>query len=175
MSLAEYIKIPTDFFEAEPIKSIFDKGPVTDDTVLLYLHLLCEANQENRRSLFTIGNIILTEDVLSCVFPYANLDKKLETLEMFGLIKRNERSIQVFKSWDDPHDRTSQKYREWRTTVFVRDGYRCKKCGAKRNLQAHHIKTWHRSKELRYEVSNGVTLCRKCHLEAHGGCWRNGE
>jgi hypothetical protein len=31
-----------------------------------------------------------------------------------------------------------------------------------------------RCEELRYDVTNGITLCRSCHLKAHGGCWRNG-
>ena len=136
--------------------------------------MLCSAYKINKKGVFAIGNIVLTDYALSCVFPYDNIKTRLEVLEQFGLIKRNEKNIQVFRFWDDRHDRNSTRYREWRTNVFERDNFRCVKCGTRKDLQAHHIKTWKRSKELRYDITNGVTLCRKCHLEAHGGCWKNG-
>lgn len=44
-----------------------------------------------------------------------------------------------------------------------------------KDLQAHHIIHWSDckdNKDLRYATENGITLCRKCHLEAHGGSWR---
>jgi hypothetical protein len=35
-------------------------------------------------------------------------------------------------------------------------------------LHAHHIKEWEYYPELRYELSNGMTLCRRpCHKEIH--------
>lgn len=172
--MADYIKIPVDFFDCEPIISI-DDCPSADGTILLYLHLLCETHKKNRKGVFAVGNVVLTDALLECVFPYTEIGERLETLEKFGLIKREEQKIQVFRFWDDRHDRNSQRYKAWRTAVFERDGFCCNKCGTKNDIQAHHIKTWKHNKELRYQVSNGITLCRKCHLEAHGGCWRNGE
>ena len=172
--MADYIKIPADFFDCEPIKSI-EELPGRDETILLYLHLLCEAHQKNGKGIFKVGNVILTDSMMGCVFPYTDIGNRLETLERFGLIKRNEKQIQVFKFWDDRHDRNSQRYKDWRTAVFMRDGFRCKKCGTRKDIQAHHIKSWKKNKDFRYLVSNGITLCRKCHLEAHGGCWKNGE
>ncbi len=172
--MADYIKIPDDFFESEPIKSI-EELPGRDETILLYLHLLCEVYKKNTKGIFKVGNVILTDDLINCVFPYTGIRQKLETLEKFGLIQRSERQIKVFKFWDGRHDRNSQRYKDWRNAVFKRDGYCCKKCGTKKDLQAHHIKAWKSNKGLRYQVSNGITLCRKCHLEAHGGCWNNGE
>jgi 5-methylcytosine-specific restriction endonuclease McrA len=111
---------------------------------------------------------------MESIFPYSDISIRLETLEYYGLIKRNEKSIHVFKFWDDLHDRNSQRYKDWRISVFQRDRYRCQKCGTQKDIQAHHIKSWKNNKDLRYVVSNGITLCRKCHLEAHGGCWKNG-
>jgi hypothetical protein len=62
------------------------------------------------------------------------------------------------------HHPQGLEYREWRTSVFKRDNYACQKCGVvKCYLQAHHIKSWAKYPELRYEITNGITLCRDCH------------
>jgi len=65
------------------------------------------------------------------------------------------------RNYDDP------VYREWRLRVYKRDKFKCQMplCNAKTNLQAHHIQKWSAASTLRYEVSNGITLCRKCHAE----------
>lgn len=36
------------------------------------------------------------------------------------------------------------------------------------DLQAHHVEPWAASPALRYEVANGLTLCRPCHENIHG-------
>lgn len=168
--MAKYIKIPSNFFELEPIKAIVDE----EKTVLLYLHLLCETHKANKKGVFSICDIALTDRVIESVFRYDSIGERLKTLEQLGLVKRTETSIKVFKPWDDLHDRNSQRYKEWRLNVFKRDGFRCQECGTKKDIQAHHIKPWKNNKSLRYVVSNGITLCRDCHLQAHGGSWKNG-
>jgi 5-methylcytosine-specific restriction endonuclease McrA len=57
-----------------------------------------------------------------------------------------------------------KKYFEWRTKVFERDNWTCQTC-RKRGvyLEPHHIKGWAKYPKLRYEVENGVTLCKECH------------
>lgn len=59
------------------------------------------------------------------------------------------------------------EYREWRKAVHRKCNYTCKKCGQfKGELQAHHIKAY-RYKATRYDVDNGVTLCKSCHKTFH--------
>lgn len=62
-------------------------------------------------------------------------------------------------------DRWNVEYRSWRKCVFERDSYTCQKCGDNKggNLNAHHILNYSEHENLRYEVSNGITLCEKCH------------
>lgn len=63
--------------------------------------------------------------------------------------------------------RASYKSKEWSKAVRQRDG-KCVKCGSTKKLHAHHIKPWKGHEELRFDVSNGVTLYAACHQEAHG-------
>lgn len=61
--------------------------------------------------------------------------------------------------------RNSPAYKEWSRSVKNRDGWKCKisngDCSGK--VVAHHILSWRDYVELRYEVNNGITLCRKHH------------
>lgn len=73
--------------------------------------------------------------------------------------------------------RHSFEYKLWRTSVFERDDYACVLCGAKNGngkavvLNADHIKPFAYFPELRFEISNGRTLCVPCHkmTETYGG------
>lgn len=65
--------------------------------------------------------------------------------------------------------RTSKAFIVWRESVFTRDNWTCQKCGARGvHLHPHHIKEFSRCPELRFEVDNGLTLCKECHLGLHG-------
>lgn len=55
------------------------------------------------------------------------------------------------------------EYRIWRQTVFKRDGWKCVICESRTKLQAHHIRRWKDYPDLRFEVSNGISLCFVCH------------
>ncbi len=63
--------------------------------------------------------------------------------------------------------RKSVKYKLWREAVFKRDKYLCKKCNKKGYIHAHHIKPFSKYKKLRFELKNGMTLCRECHKKIH--------
>ena len=62
--------------------------------------------------------------------------------------------------------RKSPEYREWRTSVFERDNYTCVECGVRGGkLHADHILPFAYYHELRLEITNGRTLCVKCHYK----------
>ena len=74
--------------------------------------------------------------------------------------KHDKKQNQRFERYD---------YKLWRLSVFRRDNFTCQKCGAKGGrIHAHHIQRWSTHPELRYEVSNGITLCVQCHSDVHG-------
>jgi len=56
-------------------------------------------------------------------------------------------------------------YKAWRVKVFQRDKFKCQYpgCKCKSKLNAHHIIRWADAPFLRFEPSNGITLCRQHH------------
>lgn len=72
----------------------------------------------------------------------------------------------VYES-EDPK-RSKFKFSRINLQVFQRDNFACQLChkrGGK--LNAHHLDNWKQFKELRYELSNLVTLCVPCHKAFH--------
>lgn len=70
----------------------------------------------------------------------------------------------ITKRQIDRAERGSKKANDWRKSVFERDNYTCQFCGIRGTyLEADHIKPWAYFPELRYELSNGRTLCKPCH------------
>lgn len=67
----------------------------------------------------------------------------------------------------DRKDRNCKQSKDWIKKVLERDGNICQTCFSSEKLVAHHIIEWGDSVELRFEVSNGLTLCRSCHMRHH--------
>ena len=79
--------------------------------------------------------------------------------------------------------KASEKYKKWRNEVFKRDNYTCRECSKKSQLEAHHIRSYPSilaelkqisgndlynsamSCEMLWDTSNGLTLCRNCHVK----------
>lgn len=60
--------------------------------------------------------------------------------------------------------RGSLEFKDWRRSVFERDGFKCVNCGKEGGwLEADHIKQFAYYPELRFEIKNGRTLCKPCH------------
>jgi 5-methylcytosine-specific restriction endonuclease McrA len=77
-------------------------------------------------------------------------------------------------------ERSTGTLKSWRHWVRVRDDWVCQKCGidgkipcshcgVKPRLHADHIKPWKDYPELRFEISNGRTLCEDCHIRNKSG------
>lgn len=59
-------------------------------------------------------------------------------------------------------------YREWKSEVLKKDNHTCQVCGiSKSRLQAHHLDSWHANPGKRFDIGNGVSLCKKCHVNFH--------
>jgi hypothetical protein len=72
------------------------------------------------------------------------------------------------KSPLDKKIRETKQYNEWRKSVYTRDNWTCQECFVKqKHPVAHHIKTFKDYPELRFDVSNGKTMCRSCHKKIH--------
>ena len=88
----------------------------------------------------------------------------------------------------------SDNYKKWRVSIYERDNYTCKDCNKNsHNLEAHHKKGFVKIFEnflIKYnsfsiikneeillklainykpfwDITNGMTLCKKCHLKRH--------
>lgn len=69
--------------------------------------------------------------------------------------------------------RQTFEYKEWRKNVFKRDGWRCVLCSFRSikrgDIHADHIKRFADFPTLRFELTNGRTLCVPCHMQiTHG-------
>jgi hypothetical protein len=90
----------------------------------------------------------------------------IECRSKFSRLMANKRRVELgyTKHQIDRLQRYSVEAGKWRDSVFKRDNYTCQICCVRGSyLEADHIKPWAYFPELRFEISNGRTLCRKCH------------
>jgi hypothetical protein len=59
------------------------------------------------------------------------------------------------------------KYQTWRYAVMARDNRTCLKCGGSNRVTVHHKNNWSRFPDQRFDVANGVCLCKDCHWSFH--------
>lgn len=152
-------------------RRMFAKSVVESDAFLdmpasaqaLYFHLVMEARN--------MGVVNAPKAVArSCGADILDI----EAIMNAGFISRvgNEGSIEIVHWYENngagetAKKRNSHKYRMWRKSVIDRDGI-CAKCGSNHNLEAHHIKPFAKFPECRFDLENGVTLCKPCHIEEH--------
>lgn len=74
--------------------------------------------------------------------------------------------------------RSKAAYMDWKSAVLANakwkcqgcgkeHGYVCECCGHRILLHCHHVKPFSEHPELRYEASNGIALCERCHWKVH--------
>lgn len=117
----------------------------------------------------------------------ANIGKKAseETKQKMRLSHKREKAYN-WKGGISPFNvqiRGNTKYKQWRSDIFIRDNFTCKKCGKiGGKLEAHHKKPFHKFiEEIKinlplldlyegvmtytplWNLENGITLCKSCH------------
>jgi hypothetical protein len=85
-----------------------------------------------------------------------------------SIARGGDGNIERIDRWKRGVDRYKQSdiYR-WSVSVKCRDGNRCQHCGVTSQLHAHHIKQRSMFPELALDISNGITLCKTCHVSEH--------
>ena len=71
-----------------------------------------------------------------------------------------------YKGYNDERRSVKARLKTWSKAIKNRDK-QCKMCNDTSCLSAHHIKPYATHPELRFEISNGILLCGKCHAEQH--------
>ena len=67
-------------------------------------------------------------------------------------------------------ERNKLRHRMWSRAVYSKDGYLCQMCGVHpemNDIVAHHVQEFRTNPERRYQITNGLTLCRACHRKVH--------
>jgi 5-methylcytosine-specific restriction endonuclease McrA len=76
--------------------------------------------------------------------------------------------------------RQTKEYRDWRVAALqlrggkcqdcgAVDGYTCKCCGTRVRLHVHHVFSFARHPEKRFDPANSEVLCPECHWSRHRG------
>lgn len=102
----------------------------------------------------------------------ASMIGKKKSLEMRRNLSEAKKGANALHLWkggitsENRRIRVSSRYKLWRTAVYERDNYTCQDCGVRGGkLNADHIKPFAGFPELRFELSNGRTLCVPCHIK----------
>ena len=60
--------------------------------------------------------------------------------------------------------RKSSEMKQWREKIFERDDWTCQECYIRgKRLHVHHIRKFSKFSSLRFDVNNGISLCKSCH------------
>lgn len=87
--------------------------------------------------------------------------------------KKKKKKIKASSMFDETRPLLYQEqlnHPNWhfvRRKVLKRDGFKCKRCSGKKNLQVHHKKYFGKY-AWETPVKHLETLCKDCHLKEHG-------
>lgn len=81
-------------------------------------------------------------------------------------------------STENKRGRSRAEYFKWKNLVFANAEWKCAKCGLEQGsickccghrslLHAHHIVGFMEAPERRYDPTNGIALCERCHRQEH--------
>jgi len=63
------------------------------------------------------------------------------------------------RNFNDP------QYKSWRKSIRQRDNHKCQwpNCNKNKGIQVHHILPWSQYPGLRFNINNGICLCKFHH------------
>lgn len=107
--------------------------------------------------------------VVACVVCGKEFYRKKSIIDKRIALTCSKKCMGIYQrvSVEEKNWRRLYGYKQWRKAVLVRDNNLCKLCGSKKSLCAHHILDAQSYREYRYDISNGITLCKKCHMYIH--------
>lgn len=92
-----------------------------------------------------------------------------ETLKRMSIAQKGEKSYRWIadrtKLQKSDRNLNDSATNDWRINIYKRDNFKCKMsntdCSGR--IEAHHILPWRDYENLRYEINNGITLCKFHH------------
>lgn len=93
---------------------------------------------------------------------YVNQKSKRKFCSKSCLTNFRKENINRDQDWRD-----WPEYNKWRDLVYYRDAYKCQICGSKEKINAHHIFEASFFPDKRFDVDNGIVLCKKHHIQVH--------
>lgn len=151
-------------------KCIYCNTPVLKGASLGYKKAFCSKEHMvfyMKESAFFFFCTVCDKKVLTQPTQMKYRNRKTCSIKCRGVFRHQEalkRRKEYSKHQLDRLARYSPEAEEWRKSVFARDDYTCQVCGVRGTyIEADHIKPFAYFPELRYELTNGRTLCRTCH------------
>lgn len=170
MADVKWIKIPSNFFELDVIQEI-DKSPYRDEILIILLQLMTISNKKFPRNKLQISKGFNLSDEVICSILKVEIESWITAKRLLtdlGIIKITKDTLFVKDFWKSSRDRNSKEYAEWRLIVFKQDKFTCQHCyKVGGELEAHHKVRWVDDVSKRYDLENGITLCKKCHKKVH--------
>lgn len=165
-----WLKLKSDFFTSRAMKKL-RRIAGGDTYTVIYLKLqLLSLKDEGLLYYEGVEPTFYEEMALALDEDTENIKNTIETLIDIGLAQfLDKETLRVFKV-QDTRNRQTKEYKKWRQNVFIRDNFTCQNCGERGGrLEAHHKKEWAYYPNERYNIDNGITLCKRCHKKIHKG------
>ena len=106
------------------------------------------------------------EIVATLISENTTINQKIAATILMKILFTKEERKQILEDPDlYPFNRNDSRVREWTKKIITKG--KCEKCGATKNLEAHHIIRWADYPKGRIDINNGMSLCHKCHTEEH--------
>jgi len=113
-----------------------------------------------------VGEYVNTSTPVECMCPMGHAVKKsidcIRISPVGCVVCSGQTPVHPLKKRERRNERV-KNWRKWSPLILERDGHKCVICGSSDGVNAHHLNSYHRSVDERYDVENGATLCFRHH------------